>query len=131
MYCDCRVMYIAVLCIVTVVCCCASVRCIVYFGVCVLCLWCAGVRRYVLLNIGEFVCCDSCVLLCVCMGFCNLGVLCVVTVVCCCASVWDTVYWGFVYCDCILLLCYCCFSVNDKDKGQHRTDQEGPDGSSL
>ena len=34
---------------------------------------------------------------------------------------------GFVCCVCIVLLCYCCFSVNGKDKSQPRTDQEGPD----
>jgi len=40
-------------------------------------------------------CCDCGVLLCVCMGYCILGGLFVVTVVCCCVSVWGTVYWGF------------------------------------
>ena len=50
--------------------------------------------RYGVSYIGGFVCCDCGVLLCVGMGYRILGGLCVVTVVCCCASVWGTVYWG-------------------------------------
>ena len=67
------VTYIVVLCIVTVVCCSASVC--------------------VTANAGG-VCCDRGVLLCVRMGYCRLGSLCVLSVLCCCASVWVTVYWG-------------------------------------
>jgi len=63
------------------------------------------VRRYVLPYIGVCVCCDCGVLLCVGMGYRILGDLCVVTVVCCCASVWGTVYWGILCCDCGVLVC--------------------------
>jgi len=76
-------------------------------GFCVFGLWCALERRYDILFNGEFVYCDcgvllcvgmgyrirefvyfECgVLLCVGMGYCILEGLCVVTVVCCCASV--------------------------------------------
>jgi len=52
------------------------------------------VRRYGVPYIGGFVCCDCGVLLCVGMGYRILGGLCVVTVVCFCASVCFTVYWG-------------------------------------
>jgi len=40
------------------------------------------------------VCCDCGVLLCVVMRYRILGGLCVVTVVCCCESVWIALYWG-------------------------------------
>jgi len=43
---------------------------------------------------GGFLCCDCGVLLCVRMGYCRLGSLCVVSVLCCCASVWVALYWG-------------------------------------
>ena len=44
-----------------------------------------GIRRYGVLYIGWFVCCDCGVLLCVRIGSCILGCLCVVLVLCCCA----------------------------------------------
>jgi len=40
------------------------------------------------------VCCECGVLLFVGMVYCMMGGLCVVSVVCCSASVWSTVYWG-------------------------------------
>jgi len=52
------------------------------------------VRRYGVTYIGGFVCCEWGVLLCIGMGYCILGGLCVVSVVCCCESVWGIVYWG-------------------------------------
>jgi len=58
------ILYFADLCVVAVVCCFASVWGTVFWGVCVMLLWCDVVRRY---------------------GVLFLGCLCIVTVVCCCA----------------------------------------------
>jgi len=52
---------------------------------------CAVVPRNGVPYIEGFVCCDCGVLLCDGMVKRILGGLCVVTVVCCCASVWGTV----------------------------------------
>jgi len=57
-------------------------------------MWSAVVRRYGVLYIGGFVCCEYGVLFCIGIGYCILGGLCIVTVVCFCATVWDIVYWG-------------------------------------
>jgi len=52
------------------------------------------VRRNGVPHIGGSVSSECGVLLCVGMGYRILGGLCIVTVVCCCASVWCNVYWG-------------------------------------
>jgi len=44
-------------------------------------MWCAVVRRYGVLYIGGFVCCDCGVLLCVGIVYRILGGLCIVSVV--------------------------------------------------
>jgi len=51
--------------------------------------------------------CDCGVLFCVGMVYRILGVLCVLTVLCCCASVLGTVYEGF----CIFNVVCCCASL--------------------
>jgi len=56
------------------------------------------VRLYVF-RIRGFVNYDFGVLLCMGIVDCILGAVCIVTTVCCCASVWGNVYWWFEYCD--------------------------------
>ena len=96
------VLHIGGLCVVTVLCSCSSLWHTAYWGgLCCDCgvlIFVGLVYRIRGLCIVTFVCC------CASLWGTVYGDLCVVTVLFRFASIWGTVYWGFVCCDCGMLL---------------------------